>query len=90
MKKIILSFAFAMMSLVSFGQNIAPYIEVNGFLFTAEIDKKRLYIDIDIQLDKKHNVWFQYKCHGMNSRVLKKNYGRYNIQKGKKNIFKIG
>ena len=46
MKKIILSFVFAMMSLVSFGQNIAPYIEVNGFLFVAEIDKKRLYIVI--------------------------------------------
>ena len=89
MKKIILSFVFAMMSLVSFGQNIAPYIEVNGFLFVAEIDKKRLYIDIDIQLDKKHNVWFQYKCPGMNSRVLKKNYGRWNIPKGKKMYLKL-
>ena len=88
MKKIILSLIFTLVSIFSFGQNIAPYIEVNGFLFTTEIYKERLYIDVDIQLDKKHNAWFQYKCPGMNSHVLKK-YGRWNIAKGKKMYLKL-
>lgn len=92
MKKIILSFVFAMMSLVSFGQHIAPYIEVKGLSFEAEIDKEYpipLSINIDIQLDKKHNIWFEYKCQGMNVRGLKEFYGRWNIAKGKKMYLKL-